>query len=108
MQVWFRAAAGGREPVRCGRSGYTLGRSTWAETGETMQRIYELYSFSNVRNKNAFCTSNDYSHVTSIVHMERIMKWAGLTTAAVCSAWVVLCLLLPHQSLFVNGAPLKY
>lgn len=40
-----------------------------------MQRIYELHSFSNVsENTNDFHTSSDYSHVTSIVHMERNMK----------------------------------
>lgn len=74
-----------------------------------MQRTYELHGFSNVSgNTNAFHTINDYSHVTSIEHMKRNMKWAGLTTGAVCSAWVVVLLLLPRHSLFVNEAPLKY
>ena len=78
-------------------------------TGEAMQRTYKLHAFSDVSgNTNAFHTINDYSHVTSIVHTERNMKWAGLTTEAVCSAWVVALLSLPRHSLFVNGAPLKY
>lgn len=78
-------------------------------TGEATQRTYKLHAFSDVSgNTNAFYTINDYSHVTSIVHMERNMKWAGLTTEAVCSAWDAVLLSQPHQSLFVNGPPLKY
>ena len=74
-----------------------------------MQRTYKLHAFSNVSgNTNAFHTINDYSHVTSIVHMERNMKWAGLTTEAVCSAGAGVLLLLLHHSLFVSEAPLKY
>lgn len=50
-----------------------------------MQRTYELHAYLNVSgNKNAFHTINNYSHVTSIAHMERNVKWAGLTTEAVC------------------------
>lgn len=74
-----------------------------------MQRTYELHAFPNVSgNTNAFRTINDYSHVTSIVQRERNMKWAGLTTEAVCSAWVVVLLSLPQHSLFVNETSLKY
>lgn len=74
-----------------------------------MQRTYELHAFLNVAgNTSAFHTINDYSCVTSIVHTERNMKLAGLTSEAVCSAWVVVLLLLPCRSLFVNGAPLKH
>lgn len=70
-----------------------------------MQRTYELHAFSSVSgNTNAFHTINDYSRATSIVHIERNMKWAGLTTEAVCSVWAVELLLLPRHSLFVNEA----
>lgn len=76
-------------------------------TGEAMQRTYELHAFLNVSgNTNAFHTINDYSHVTSIVHMERNMEWVGLTTVTVCSAGVVVLLSLPRH--FVNEAPSEY
>lgn len=81
----------------------------YPSTGEAMQRTYELHAFSNVAgNTSAFHTINDYNRVTLIVHMERNMKLAGLTTEAVCSAWVVLPLLLPGHRLFVKEAPLKH
>lgn len=72
-----------------------------------MQRTYELHDFSDVSgNTNAFHTINDYSHVTSIVHMERDFKWAGLTTEAACAVGAA-AVLLWLSRLFVNEAPLK-
>lgn len=74
-----------------------------------MQRTYELHALSNVAgNTSAFHTINDYNRVTLIVHMERNVKLAGLTTAAAPSAWVVLLLSQPHRSLFVVDAPWKH
>lgn len=74
-----------------------------------MQRTYELHALSNVAgNTSAFRTINDYNRVTLIVHMERNVKLSGLTTAAVCAAWVVLLLSQPHHSLFVVETPLKH
>lgn len=74
-----------------------------------MQRTYELHALSNVAgNTSAFHTINDYNRVTLIVHMERNVKLAGLTTAAACSAWVVLLLSQPHHCLFVVETPLKH
>lgn len=78
-------------------------------TGEATQRTYEFHSFSNFSGiTNAFHTIKDYSHVTSIVRMERNKERAGLTTGAVCSAGAAALLPPPPHRLFVTEAPFKY
>lgn len=72
-----------------------------------MQRTCELHASSNVAgNTSAFHTINEYSCVTSIVHMERNMQLAGPTSEAVGSDWVVVLPSPPCH--FVKGAPLKH